>query len=217
MKLALLLPGYIESPDYRHLVVIDDKLTELGYTTVRVDACNLWQTGDVQNYTTTNYIKQVKNIIESYESPYPTEIILVGHSLGAAVAIFVAQTYPKITKIICLGLPISLNNSDYKWATGVRISKKDLPEDNTKFREFQVPASVLEDRLQYSVSDSLKSLKIPVFIVMGQEDPLLAEVETVTKDLGFIKFITIKNMGHDFRQSEELCHLVATEIKNFLT
>ncbi|MFA7301468.1 MAG: hypothetical protein WC069_04110 [Candidatus Shapirobacteria bacterium] len=81
MKLAILLPGYIESPDYHHLIVIDKKLSNLGYTVVRIDACGLWSTGNTINYTTTNYINQVQNIIDSYLSQNPTEIILVGHSL----------------------------------------------------------------------------------------------------------------------------------------
>ncbi len=31
MKLALLLPGYLESPDYRHLVVIDEELSSMTF------------------------------------------------------------------------------------------------------------------------------------------------------------------------------------------
>ncbi len=41
MKLVILLPGYLESPDYRHLVVIDEKLSGLGYEVKRVDLCGL--------------------------------------------------------------------------------------------------------------------------------------------------------------------------------
>lgn len=216
MKLALLLPGYVESPGYRHLVVVDNKLKDLGYTTVRVDACSLWQTGDGANYTTTNYINQVKKIVNSYLPQRPTEIILIGHSLGVLVAVHVGTLYKEITKIICLSPPISLDRSDHKWINGFRTSKKDLPDNPTQFRELTVPASFVEDRKQYSIIKPLKNIHKDILIIIGEQDPSLSEVEAVVKDLDLPKFIKIKDMGHDFRQSEELCLQVATEIEKFL-
>lgn len=216
MKLALLLPGYIESPDYHHLVVIDNKLQSLGYTTIRVDACNLWSTGDGQNYTTTNYLQQVEEIIKSFEPESPTEIILVGHSQGSFVALLVANRNPQISKIVGLCLPNPLGQSSHKWINGVRVSQKDLPEDATKFREFSVPISYVHDRDQYSLVESLKQIQLPLLIIMGELDPSLPDVKTVVKDLKLTNFTIIPNMSHDFRQSEELCNVVATEIEKFL-
>ena len=216
MKLALLLPGYIESPDYRHLVVIDNKLKDLGYTTIRVDACNLWSTGNGQNYTTTNYINQVKEIVESYLPQNPTEIILIGHSLGTLVAIQVGNIYKEATKIICLSPPISLDRSDHKWVNGFRISKKDLPDNPSEFREFNVPISFVEDRKRYSIANVIKNINKPLAIIIGEDDPSLAEVENIVNDLDLTNFVKIPNMGHDFRQSEELCRQVAAEIEKFL-
>lgn len=216
MKLALLLPGYIESPDYRHLVVIDNKLKDLGYTTLRVDPCNLWQSGEVQNYTTTNYINQVKGIVEQYLPQGLEEIILIGHSLGSLVALEVGNIYEKVTKIVCLCPPIYLDRSDHKWVNGWRISKKDLPNKPEEFREFAVPRSYVEDRRQYSMINALRDTKKPFVIIAGEDDPLLADIKKTVSDLNISNFIKIKNMGHDFRQSEELCEQVAEEIERFI-
>ena len=60
MKLALLLPGYLDSPDYLHMKTFEKGLKKLGYTTERLDPCDLWKTGDVKNYTITNYLKQIQ-------------------------------------------------------------------------------------------------------------------------------------------------------------
>ena len=216
MKLALILPGYIESPDYRHLVVIDNKLKGLGFTTVRVDACNLWQTNNGSNYSTTGYIKQVEDIISSYSSEDLTEVVLIGHSLGTLVAAYIASTNNKVTKIVCLSPPIALDRSDFKWVNGVRTSKKDLPYNKNSFREFSVPISFVEDRKQYSLLNSLKDLTRPILIITGENDPSVEEVRDTVKSLKIKKYIEIKGMGHDFRQSEELCRLVADEISKFL-
>lgn len=216
MKLALLLPGYIESPDYRHLVVVENYLKKRGYTTLRVDACNLWQTGDGSKYLTSSYIKQVGDLIESYSSPDLDEVVLIGHSLGCLVAAYLANINSRVTKIICLSPPISLDRSDHKWINGIRTSKKDLPNDANSFREFSVPFSFVEDRKQYSLAKSLQNNVKPVLVVIGVDDPSFNEVKDLVQKLNIKDFIQISNMGHDFRQSEELCLQVSKEILNFL-
>lgn len=216
MKLALLLPGYVESPDYHHLVVIDEGLTALGYTTLRVDACNLWKTGDGQSYSTTGYINQVKDIVTLYLPQKPTEIILVGHSLGCLVALMVGFLFDEVTKIVCLSLPASLNNSDHKWIDGFRTSKKDLPNNPLKFRELTVPVSFTIDRKHYSVKVSLQNNQKPLTVIMGELDPSATEVEDMVKGLTHTNFVKIDGMEHDFRQSDELSQRVASEIKKFI-
>lgn len=216
MKLALLLPGYIESSDYHHLVVIDKKLQSLGYLSIRVDACNLWQTGNCSTYTTTNYIAQVNDIINSYQNQGLDEVVLIGHSLGVLVALVVGNTNSLVSRIICLSPPNPLQQSDSKWINGVRTSKKDLPQDPTMFREFSVPISFVPDRDQYSFVDSLKSFKKPLQIIIGDQDPSFESIKTVASDLNIANFDIINGMGHDFRQSDVLCQLVTEKIINFL-
>jgi len=216
MKLALLLPGYIESPDYRHLVIIDNKLKDLGYATIRVDACDLWKKGDCSHYSTTDYVKQVADIIDSYLSQDPTEVVLIGHSLGTLVAAHISNLYSQVTRIVCICPPISLDRSDHKWINGLRTSKKDLPNDPKSFREFSVPFSFVEDRKQYSLTESLRKNTKSVFIITGTEDPSVQEVRDVVRVIQIKNYMEIEGMGHDFRQSEELCQLVANEIAKYL-
>lgn len=217
MKLALLLPGYIESPDYHHLVVIDQHLTRNGYQVIRVDACHLWETGDGHSYSTTDYINQVKEIVRSYLPQNPTEILLVGHSLGCLVSLVVGQEVPGVSKIVCLCPPSSLDKSDHKWVDGFRVSQKDLPGDSQKFRQFSVPFSFTNDRKQYSIIDSLKSNQLPLQIIMGTLDPSTSELSPIIKVLNKVNFQVIEAMGHDFRQSEDLCQSVAIKIVDFIS
>ena len=217
MKLALLLPGYLESPDYHHLVVIDDSLTKLGYTVLRVDPCGLWQTRDTSYYLTTNYISQVTGIINSYKEQKPEEIILIGHSLGCLVALQIAAVVPQITKVVCLSPPSSLDKSDHKWVNGYRTTKKDVPGNSEEFTEFTIPYSFTEDRKQYSMIDSFNGCQKPILTIMGEDDPSTIELEPVLTKLSHLTFKKFPSMGHDFRQSEELCQQVASEIVNFVS
>jgi len=66
MKIALLLPGYLDSPDYLHMRIFERRLQELGYVAERLDPCNLWTSDDVSDYSVTNYIKHIKNRIDFY-------------------------------------------------------------------------------------------------------------------------------------------------------
>lgn len=217
MKLALLLPGYLESADYRHLVVIDEELSRMGYEVKRVDPCLLWTTGDVAGYTLTSYIKQIKEIVDSCEKDEYGEIVLIGHSLGAAVAIIVGADDIRVTKVVCLSPAVVLDKSREKWGeTGIRCSRKDLPNDPSAFREFCIPLSHLDDRKQHSVTDALLGLAIPIMFLFGSDDPTADEIKKVADNYKVSRVVKIENMSHDFRQSQDLCNRVAGEVKRFL-
>lgn len=217
MKLALLLPGYLESPEYQHLLVIDTKLSSLGYKVLRIDPCLLWSTGIEQKYTLTNYIKQVEEIIESYRQYDLEDVVLVGHSLGASTAILVGVRSDIVTKVICLSPSLVLEKSRNKWGEdGVRLSKKDLPDNPSVYRDFSIPLSHYEDRKKYSVIDALGDFKKPMMFLFGLKDPLVGEIERLVSEIEISKVVRIENMNHDFRQSPELCDIVANEVEKFL-
>ena len=219
MKLALLLPGYLDSPDYLHFIVIEKKLINSGYSVERVDACNLWKTGDVNKYNLTNYLGNITNIIDSYKSQNPQEIVLIGHSFGGAVAIIAGSIFPEITKVIGLCPAVSFDKSNDKWsATGIRSSKRDLPDNPSEFREFNIPMSFVEDRNKYSISDSLKKINKPLMILMGMLDDkvLPKDIEDAMKDAMTPYIVGMENMGHNFRQTEKEASKVADEIEKFL-
>jgi pimeloyl-ACP methyl ester carboxylesterase len=217
MKLALLLPGYLESPDYLHLKIIENRLKNLGYTTRRVDPCRLWETGEVNDYNISNYLKQVDEIIES-QTEKLSEVVLIGHSLGGSIAILTGTKNSRATKVVCINPAVSPGNSDSKWnENGIRLSKKDLPNDPTKLREFIIPISFVEDRKKYSITQNLADLKQPLLVIIGSEDKTKDEVLESLKTVSNPHVVIVESMGHDFRQSEELCNRVSGEIEKFLT
>jgi len=100
MKLALLLPGYLDSPDYLHLKTFDQKLTSLGYIVERLDPCGLWWSrGDIKKYSVTNYLKQIKDRLDHYKDSKPDEVVIIGHSLGGLISIVAGNRMDQITKV----------------------------------------------------------------------------------------------------------------------
>lgn len=219
MKLALLLPGYLDSPDFLHMKVFEKRLKEIGYTAERLDPCNLWKTGDVNNYSVTNYIKQIKDRIDYYKGQHPDEVVLIGHSLGAFTSIIAGNLFSEVTKIVSLCPPLSIENLGKKWeGKPSRISKRNLPDDTTKYREFDVPLTFVEDARKYSAIEAVHEIKKPLMIFIGMADTSVSPKETEILVSNAINpyVIRMKEIGHDFRHSEKECEIVMAEIEKFI-
>ena len=142
MKLALLLPGYLDSPDYLHMRTFEKRLKELGYTTERLDPCNLWKTDDLRHYSMTNYLKQIEESVSFYTPQKPLEIILIGHSMGGFVSIIAGNRIKEVTKIVSLCAPPDRIQAADRWL-GAKIahSERDLPDNPQKIRIDLLPIS----------------------------------------------------------------------------
>lgn len=219
MKLALLLPGYLDSPDYLHMKVFEKRLIELGYVVERLDPCNLWKTGDINNYSITNYLKQIESRVVNYKNSKPDDIVLIGHSLGAFTAIIAGNRIPEVTKIISLCPPPDRKHIIKKWDKTYKHSERDLPNDPKEVRTFDVPYSFAEDGLKYSARDEVRNIHKPLMIFIALDDtvvpPELTEEIVINANSPYV--IRQPNMGHNFRQSEKECNIVMAEIEKFLT
>lgn len=219
MKVALLLPGYLDSPDYRHMLNFEKGLKELGYTVERLDPCNLWKTKDTKNYTVSNFIKQIKERVDYYKGQNPEEIVLIGHSMGGFSAIVAGSKIDEVTKIVALCPPPDRKHSVHKWGeNGVRTSKRELPDNPTEFIEFAIPYSHVTDFLQYSAVDEAKKITKPLMIFIALDDVVVppSDTEKIVNAASNPYVVRQKNMGHDFRHSQEECDIVMSEIKKFL-
>lgn len=219
MKLALLLPGYLDSPDYLHLKTFEKRLLELGYTVERLDACHLWETGDVTNYTITNYLKHITETVASYQDQQHEEIVLIGHSMGGFMAIIAGNRIDAVTKIISLCPPPDRYGHEKQWdANGIRHSERDLPNDSTLFRTFDIPFAYVEDGYQYSAKEEVKNIHKPLMIFIALDDVVVppARTEQIVANANQPYVVRQPNMGHDFRRSQEQCDLVMKEIEKFL-
>src|SRR3989338_2163047 len=105
-KLAVLLPGYLDSKDYPHMVQLAEDLSRAGFTVVRFDAVGIWDSeGEYKDYSVTEYLKNVASVIEYMErhhgKPYG-RIVLAGHSLGGFVSLLYAARDKRISAVVLL-------------------------------------------------------------------------------------------------------------------
>jgi len=219
MKLALLLPGYLDSPDYLHLKLFAEKLQQLGYTVERLDACHLWETGKVEDYTITNFIQQIRERVEFYKDQKPEEVLLLGHSLGGFTSIVAGNRITQVTGIIALCPPPDRIGPSLRWEENKpRHSERDLPDNPEQLRSFDIPYTFVIDGLQYSAAQEVRNIHKPlmIFIALGDKSIPPDDTEKIVASANDPFVVRQQDMGHDFRRSPEQCEVVWRAIEGFL-
>jgi pimeloyl-ACP methyl ester carboxylesterase len=217
-RLAILCPGFLDTKDYTHLVKLAEELTERGYTVVRFDPTGTWESdGDISDYTTTQYLADVKNILEYMlrEENYK-HILLGGHSKGGFIAMLYATRDPRISVVLSIMSPYWLGRPSNKeildkWEKeGYRQSFRDIP-GKTEKKEFRVPYAHAVDRLQYNVLNEINKFHGSLILVAGELDKTV-----LPEDINLVfdkanepkKLITMRGIGHDYRHSDKEIKIV---------
>ncbi|HEY9584707.1 MAG TPA: alpha/beta hydrolase [Candidatus Paceibacterota bacterium] len=219
-KLAILCPGNLDSKDYTHLIKLAEVLAERGYTAVRFDPTGTWESeGETSEYTVTQYLADIRCVLEHMlkEAPY-SDILVGGHSRGGQVSILYASRDPRVTSVIGIMPPSrpSEGNQREKWEkTGIRISERDLPFNKNEKREFRLPFLHVLDRDKYDVVGDVKKTKAKVVLIAGELDeavPSMDVKEIFDKANEPKTFILIKNIGHSYRHNLAEIEIVNNEI-----
>jgi pimeloyl-ACP methyl ester carboxylesterase len=172
-KFALVLPGRLDSKDYAHVRSHVAFLAGRGYHVMTFDPPGTWESpGDITDYTLTNYLKAINELIEQYGNR-PT--LLMGHSRGGSMAMYAGVTNAQVTAFIAVmsrATPSSVGLDEAK-ANGEILEYRDLPPGTSKSedpRKFVLPYSFFEDAAQYSSLEALKTCTKPKLRFLGKQD-----------------------------------------------
>lgn len=222
-KLALVLPGKLDTKDYAHMHSHVDFLSAKGFFAISFDPPGTWESpGDLKNYTTTNYLNAVHEIIAHYGNK-PT--FVMGHSRGASLSILAGLTNKFVNAYVPIFSSFTRNGFKDKSAVqqwkqqGYLLEKRDLPPGgDPKTKEFKLPYHFFEDQQQYNVVEGLASSKKPKLFFLGKHD-VLATPEVVN-DLYAIasqpKELYELDSDHDYRFHENLIEEVNQVVATFL-
>ncbi len=224
-KLALVLPGKLDTKDYAHMKSHVHYLSGLGYFAVSFDPPGTWESpGDISLYTMTNYLKAINELIEHYGNK-PT--FVMGHSRGGSMAMLAGITNPHIEKFAAVMSYYSFKpeiHGEYpnqEWKTkGYHLSKREIPgaEFSDERKEFKLPYSFLEDQIQYDMEEGLRKSKKPKLFFFGTKD-ILVKPEVVNHAYSIAsepKKLHTLNTGHRYRHDEALIEEVNTTVGDFL-
>ncbi len=221
-KVAIVIPGRLDSKDYAHNVSHIKYLAERGYFALSFDPPGAWESpGGLEIYTTTNYIKAVNELIENLGNR-PT--LLMGHSRGGTIAMLVGTTNPHVSHIITMmsyyGQPNPPTEEDK--IKGFRVVMRDLPpgdkENDPNQRRFELPLIYFKDGENYDATLALKNSSVPKLFFYGTLDTM-HDPEDTKKMYEFSatpKFIHELKSKHDYRRYPVIIEEVNHEVGKFL-
>ncbi len=215
--LVILCPGLLDSKDYDHQIALADMLSDRGYTVARFDPTGTWESdGTIADYCSTQYLKDIETVKEFMFSQYDfNHFVIGGHSRGGRLSLVYAATDPEVTAVIAVVASSHSNYpetpSDVDWKkTGTRSDKRNLP-GSTEEIEMNLPWSFREDAKKYNALESIKDVNVPVLLISGELDKLVApaDVEGLYNNANEPKkFVNILGIGHEYRYSKEEIDLV---------
>ena len=223
-KIALALPGRLDTKDYTNFESHIEYLSSLGFYALAVDPPGTWDSpGGIELFTTTNYIRAITGLIE-HLGGRPT--LLLGHSRGGSVSILVGTPHPNVLGLVLvnpsLGAPSPPDPQSVK--AGFYMDYRDLPpgkEKTKRQKEFKVPLAYFEDGGKYDDAKVLKTCTKPKLIFSSAEDEFNspAYVKEVFTSLPEPKAFHQLPGTHDYRYFPEAVGEVnqqtAAFIKNF--
>jgi hypothetical protein len=173
-KLALAMPGLLDTKDYAHLRSHVDFLATKGFLALSFDPPGTWESpGDISLYTVTNYLKAINELIEHFGNK-PT--FLMGHSRGATMSMFAGCTNPHVFAFAPVmsthinGAYEGTVDEDWKKA-GVANHLRDLPPGGgQKVKPFALPYSFFEDQIKHDMTEELSRCTKPKLFIYGNRD-----------------------------------------------
>lgn len=221
-KLAIVIPGRLDTKDYAHNTSLVDYLGERGYLALSFDPPGTWESpGSIDLYTTTNCIKATEELIE-YFGNRPT--VLAGHSRGGTIAMLVGPKNPHVTHIIPVfshyGAPSDPEPERIR--NGKLLSFRDLPPGTERTKEqkgFLLPLNYFKDGAQYDALPGLRTCTKPKLFFYGTRDTMNNPEDTkhAFRESAEPKMIHAVEAEHDYRLFPRAIEEVNKTIGEFLS
>ncbi len=219
-RIAILMPGRLDTKDYINFTSHGKYLAEKGFFVLAIDPPGTWDSpGELSNYTTSNYLKAVNELISHYGNK-PT--LLLGHSRGGATAML-ASANPTVKALVVInsayGAPTPPSPNGL--VNGVLPEIRDLPPGDVRSKEqvhFDLPKIYFEDGRRHNPLGALMNFKGPKLVVHASRDEFmeLSKVIEIYEGLSEPKMFFEINCNHDYRLYPEVIHSVNNALGQFI-
>jgi len=219
-KLCIMMPGRLDTKDYINFVSHGNFLAGLGYQAIVIDPPCTWDSpGDLADYTMSNYILAVNELIELFGNK---KTLLLGHSRGGATAMTVSKN-PNVKALVLInssyGPPIPPDKS--KFVGGCLPENRDLPPGDKRTEEqvqFLLPMNYFQDSKKYNPLRDLKNFDGPKLIIhaTGDEFTNIEKVKAIYSELAEPKMCLWVDKTHDYRLFPEIVEQVNRQLKKFI-
>jgi putative redox protein len=151
---------------------IGKALNACGIAVLRFDFTGLGESeGEFEH---TNFSSNVDDLIyasQFLKDNYQAPSILIGHSLGGAAVIFAAKQIESIKAVATVGAPSSPKHVSHLFKQGIEeINDKGEALLEIGGREFKIQKHFLDDINEKNMSETVKSLRLPLLILHSPQD-----------------------------------------------
>jgi len=208
VPLIVLLHGFVGSKvgEHRLFVKAARKFTEKGYAVFRFDFSGCGESdGDYADVTVTKQLSEVQavlNYVSTLEEVDANDIILIGHSLGGAVASITASVDQRIRKLI-LWSPVAKPYEDIAAIVGEEALQIAKSKGVFDYHGFYVSQTFLEDLKNHQPLEAIRSYAGAVLIIHAEEDQDVPKEHAVhyfnsLQQGAVVNTHYIKNANHTF-------------------
>lgn len=173
----------------------------------RTFAFDLWGYGDssksTDKYSFDAYVDMLSQFVEKLGIIQP--VTLVGHSLGAAVALRYARREPeRVKRVAAVALPVQgntihdrLTNSDSA-AILSRILGVSYPELDLEIRKTDTGAmnKLASEMFNYDFVDDMVNCPRPLLVVFGEQDSLIRQPNSLPEPTNSLAYIALDSCSH---------------------
>ena len=219
-KLALVLPGRLDTKDYANMRSHVDYLATKGFYAISFDPPGTWDSpGGISLYTTTNYLLAINELIEHYDNK-PT--LVIGHSRGGSMALLAGTRNQYVTHMVAVMSHHGATTVGLPDHEGESVkSLRDLPPGTSRTiekKEFMLPYAYFEDQLHYDSLEDLKTCDKPKLLFYGTDDVLVTpdSVKAMYEASADPKMLHELRTEHDYRLHADMIDEVNQTIGQFL-
>lgn len=219
-KLAILMPGRLDTKDYANFVSHGELLAELGYFAVAIDPPGTWESpGGLAIYSTSSYLQAVNELID-YFGNRPT--LLLGHSRGGATAML-ASGNPAVERLVVVnsafGSPTPPPPGEMQ--DGILVESRDLPPGDSRTEEqilFDLPMYYFEDGKKHNPEQALQAFEGPKLVVHASRDEFVSmdRLHKIFDSLKEPKTLLELDSTHDYRLFPDAITAVNEALKSFI-
>lgn len=190
------------------------KIISKKYTVLRFDfqACGESE-GHFREFSIRNYLKDADSAIEYLKSLNYTEFYLIGHSLGALVAIKTSIKHDDVEKTIAIAPPILVKLPQRE--ERIHFEKA---HNLTLWETFKIISRFIWDKLSIQPISILNNVNNYTTIIFSYDDMICdyKHIKSKIKDSFFIEWKEIKGADHSFSKKihkQKLFKIIKDELK----
>ena len=179
---------------------ISSALTESGIAVLRFDFTGLGNSdGDFSNTNFSSNIEDLLAACDFLRREYQAPSMLIGHSLGGAAVLAMANSVQEVKAVVTIGAPYGASHVAHNFSAALdKINKKGEAEVTLGLRQFRIKKQFLDDINQYS-GDGFSPLKKALLVMHSPIDATVSieEAEKIYRSAKHPKsFISLDDADH---------------------